>query len=92
MYNMIFSGCYYHPGCCIPDEKIPNAGYKRHIWELKKQTLKQHGQLHVIRDCIWRKQKRQAAVNIPQTQIANILVKDTEGRDLIFHLIFGFFI
>ena len=50
---------------------------------MKKQTLRQHGQLHVMRDCVWRQQRQQTAMNIPQTQMANILMKDTEGKDII---------
>ena len=80
---MCYSGCFYHPGCCIPDDKIPNAAYKRHKWETKKQILKRYGNLHVMRDCVWRKQRDQTAINIPQTQMANILLKDTEGKDKI---------
>ena len=47
------------------------------------QTLKRYGQLHVMRDCVWRQQRAQTAMNIPQTQMANILLKDTEGKDKI---------
>lgn len=45
------------------------------------QTLKRYGQLHVMRDCVWRQQRAQTAMNIPRTQMANILLKDTEGND-----------
>ena len=34
-----------------------------------------------MRDCIWRQQREQTAMNIPQTQMANILLKDTQGKD-----------
>lgn len=56
------------------------------------QTLKRYGHLHVMRDCVWRQQRAQTAMNIPQTQIGNILLKDTEGKDKInFRFISGEF-
>ena len=78
-YYFEFLGCYYHPDCCIPDEKIENAESKRSIWELKKRTLESHGILHVMRECQWRKSRREFAEMSPQTQIANILKNDTES-------------
>ena len=73
-----YLGCYWHPGCCVPDEKIKGADYKRQIWRMKKQTLEQYGELHTIRDCVWRRNRRVLAETTPETQMPNILNDDNE--------------
>ena len=88
-----YLGCYFHPDCCIPDEKIENADQKRFIWELKRRTLMNHGTLHVMRECQWRQSRREFAEISPQTQVANILKSDTESSleaGIISGEIFGF--
>ena len=73
-----YLGCYWHPGCCVPDEKIQNADHKRYIWRMKKQTLETYGELHTIRDCVWRKNRKLFAETSPDTQMSRILQDDNE--------------
>ena len=73
-----YLGCYWHPGCCVPDEKIKGADYKKYIWRMKQHTLEQYGELHTIRECVWRKNKKVFAETSPETQMPSILNNDNE--------------
>ena len=87
------SGCYYHPGCCVPDDKIKDAEDKRFQWEKKKAFFKKTGVLHVMRECTWRKFKR-SQLDLPvDTALARILHVDTEEtllQGIIDETLFGF--
>ena len=45
---------------------------------IKKHTLEQHGELHIIRECVWRKNKKIFAETSPETQMPSILNNDNE--------------
>ena len=43
-----FYGCYYHPGCCVPDSKIKNAEVRRQKDSRKFQELSQLGKFTIF--------------------------------------------
>ena len=73
----MFLGCYYHPGCCVPDYKIENAYSKRVTWENKRHFMQSRGRLFVKRECEWRRELKNLVFR-PKTHMHNILEKDTE--------------
>ena len=73
-------GCKYHPGCCVPDKDIENAGLKRQVWLMKKQWMENNGELHVMRECEWREKLANTPISfLPKTDIPRILLTDTKG-------------
>ena len=72
-----FLGCYFHPGCCVPDNKIKNAHRRRVDWNRKKKWLSDRGTLHVIRECEWVNQLKEMD-QFPSTDMPRILLRDTE--------------
>ena len=71
-----FSGCHFHPGCCVPDYKIENAYTKRLVWENKRHFMQSRGRLIVMRGCEWRDMLK--TLERPKTHMHNILERDTE--------------
>ena len=42
-HSFEFYGCYFHPGCCVPDAQIFNAENRRKEDEIKINELQQKG-------------------------------------------------
>ena len=77
MKSNIFIGCNFHPGCCVPNEKIPEAGKKEKTWADKKRDLQSQGKLIVKRECEWTREL-EAMESKPETEMARILEDDDE--------------
>ena len=82
-----FLGCQWHPKCpykCRNTADEQADAEKRHqIWKRKEQFLKEHGKLHVMRECQWKIQVENMQKNgCPKTQMGRILENDNE-RSLI---------
>ena len=73
---VINSGCWFHPGCCVPDSKIKDADKKRENWMKKSSLLESRGTLIVMWDCKWRK----ILQNLPKfpTRLGRILERDSQ--------------
>ena len=69
----MFLGCKYHPGCCVPDDQIPNAEELRERWERKMKFMKSNGVPIVMRECQWNPTDFTAETRMPR-----ILCEDTE--------------
>ena len=50
-----YLGCRYHPGCCVPDNKIDDPQTKRRVWREKEKFFKSRGILYTMRECAWKK-------------------------------------
>ena len=74
-YFMEYLGCFWHPGCHIPDSEIPEAHKKKALWQRKKTFLKSKGILIEMRECHWAT-KMATLENIP-TAMGRILNTDT---------------
>ena len=61
----------------MPDDKIENAASNQKFWEQKKEYLTNRGELHVMRECHWKK-KLQNMSQFPNTQMGHILEKCNE--------------
>ena len=72
---ILYSGCYHHPGCCIPDNRIKEAAKKKDVWERKSSYFKSIGILHTMRECEW---KRMNIIEPSKTQMGRILCRDDE--------------
>ena len=84
-----FLGCKFHPGklkhylsrlkcfkgCCV--NEIEDAEAKLKFWQEKKSFLKSIGELHVMRECKWKRQLSNMK-NYPDTQMGKILEKSSE--------------
>ena len=73
-----YLGCFYHPGCCVPDTQIKNAEQKAASDRAKQDQLKSRGRLVVMRECKWKEMKRRMAVK-PETEMGRILLDDNES-------------
>ena len=77
-YYFEYLGCYYHPGCCIPDEAIHRPKQKRADDAMKQWNMRHAGHLITMRECDWQIQK-QMMDQKPVTEIGRILCEDTEA-------------
>ena len=77
-YFLEFHGCHFHPGCCVPDEKIKFAPKKRYTWTMKKRDLESMGKLIVKRECQWTRELKALSFK-PETEMPRILESDTEA-------------
>ena len=78
-YFLEFLGCYFHPGCCVENDKIPDWRKKAELWNRKKSFLESVGNLIVVRECHWAAQLRE--LNSFDTKIGHILQKDTGKKN-----------
>ena len=44
-YFFEFNGCYFHPGCCVPDGLIKDADKKRRIDQIKLEEMRSQGKI-----------------------------------------------
>ena len=77
-YYFEYLGCFWHPGCCVPDDVIHNAKQKRMDDNMKIWDMSHAGHLITIRECDWQIQKQQMSLK-PVTEIGRILCQDTES-------------
>ena len=52
-----YLGCYHHPGC-----PYCGKGGVDLRWEQKEKVLRSRGKLHVMRECIWKKELREKSL------------------------------
>ena len=74
--SLFISGCYHHPGCCIPNYRIPDWHTKKYRWEQKEKYLSEHGRVIIMRECEWR--RKLATLSNVDTKMGNILVEDSQ--------------
>ena len=77
-YYFEYLGCFWHPGCCVPDDVIHNARQKRYDDDMKQKEMSKSGHLITIRECDWKIQKELMNTK-PSTEIGRILCQDTES-------------
>ena len=77
IYLLEFYGCRWHPDCCVSDEKIPQAEYRRLQDKKKQEEMKEIGEIIIMRECRWREIKR--SIDKSTTELGRIMNNDTEA-------------
>ena len=71
--NKNILGCQYHPGCCVPDDKIPNAHELRERWNRKMRFMSSNGVPIIMKECQWKPRDYDVRTRMPR-----ILCQDNE--------------
>ena len=91
-YFFEFQGCFWHPGCCVPNEKLhPGWEQRQSRTEEKHAYLGSQGNLRIMRECEWDRMLR--VIEKPVTTMGRILHTDTEDtllKAILDNEVFGF--
>ena len=75
-YFYEFLGCYFHAGCCIPNERLREGWEERQQFtDSKHLFLAAQGNLRIIRECEWDDMVK--VIEKPSTTMGRILHDDT---------------